>query len=196
MLARETVYKFAQDDLTRMRIARKWTCAQFTVFKSVWHWKLFREERSLATKTMSFVVCKGPCCRETYAHVVDKFTCRESKLQFSDPILRSLANFCIEFGQFHYSLSTPVYGTSGLPSNARFWKHFTKLPSWRTDPKIILCVDHDLARILDQERYFHSCRVKRSNFSKYLFLSSKLEFLNNFPDDKIIFSSRLTKTTE
>ena len=52
-----------------------------------------------------------------------------------------------------------VCGTSGLTTNPRFVKYFSKLHNWPTDPEFLLGVDHDLERILYQEQYFIACTL-------------------------------------
>ena len=81
-------------------------------------------------------------------------------MQLSGPALKSLASFYIELEQFtvHFQRKKPVYGTSGLTINLWGLKRFSKLHSWPKDP-IVLCVDHNLARILYQEQYFHACTL-------------------------------------
>ena len=81
--------------------------------------------------------------------------CREIKMQLSCPTLRSLANFYIELEQFCCSLSAVKVCIWNIrPGNiSPGFKCFSKLHSWPTVPHLVVCVDHDLVRILYQKQY-------------------------------------------
>ena len=86
--------------------------------------------------------------------------CRESKMQFSGPTLRSLGNFYIELNQFYCSFSAGKACIWNIrPDNkSPVSKVFFKTSQSAYGPQFF-CVDHDLARILCQEQYFHACTL-------------------------------------
>ena len=82
-------------------------------------------------------------------------------MKFSGPTLTE-ASFYIELDQFYCSPSAKKVCTWNVrPDNKSsvFKNDFQNFAVGLQTPHDIVCVNHDLARILDQEKYFHACTL-------------------------------------
>ena len=88
-------------------------------------------------------------------------SCRERQMQFSGPTLRPLAGFYIKLEQFRCSLwAAKVCIWNIRPDNkSSAFKVIFKTSQLAYGPQLFLCVDHDFARIIYQEQYFHTCAL-------------------------------------